>query len=551
MSFLLLPFKRRYIVWSLSVFLSVLFFSLIVAFPDWTLALIGPALLFTALGLLGLRDFTQSRKSILRNYPIVAHIRFLFEDIRPEIRQYFIEGDKEGTPFSRDKRSIIYQRAKNQLDKRPFGTQYDVYKEGYEWLNHSMAPKPVASKPFRVMIGGADCKKPYNSSILNISAMSFGALSANAILALNKGANAGCFAHDTGEGGVSKYHKKYGGDLIWEIGSSYFGCRTKKGTFSSNSFKKVARLNQVKMIEIKLSQGAKPGHGGVLPKAKITQEIADARGISRDIDCVSPAHHTAFSTPLELIHFIDQLRTLSDGKPIGFKLCIGHPWEFAAICKAMIETGIRPDFIVVDGAEGGTGAAPLEFADHMGMPMREGLSYVHNMLIGLDLREHIKLGTSGKIASGFDLARAMALGADWCNSARGFMFALGCIQSQHCHTDECPVGVATQNQSRSRALVVERKALRVENFQRATVKALAELVASAGLDHPDQFNHNHFAVRTARDEVESLADLFPPIPPGAVLDGEALPFFMKAFNMADANSFSPREETTAPISAMS
>ncbi len=542
MSYLLYPFKRQYIVWTLCVLLTILLFGLAIIYPDWKFALGIPAILTLALSVVGLRDYTQSGRSILRNYPIAAHIRFLLEDIRPEIRQYFIEGDKEGTPFGRDKRSIVYQRAKNQLDKRPFGTQYDVYKEGYEWLNHSMVPMPVTKKPFRITVGGPYCKQPYSASILNISAMSFGSLSANAIMALNEGAKIGKFAQDTGEGGVSKYHEKHGGDLIWEIGSGYFGCNDGDGNFSTERFTKTAALDQVKMIEIKLSQGAKPGHGGVLPKAKITQEIAEARGISRDKDCVSPAYHSAFSTPLELIKFISDLRTLSKGKPIGFKLCIGHPWEFAAICKAMIETGVTPDFIVIDGAEGGTGAAPLEFTDHMGMPMREGLSYVHNMLIGLDLRDHIKLGASGKIASGFDMARAMALGADWCNSARAFMFALGCIQSQHCHTDECPVGVATQDPTRARAIVVERKSKRVANYQTATVKALAELVAAASLEHPAQFTRDHFAVRTARDKVESLADLFPPIIPGAILHGDALPFFMKAYDMADAKSFLPREE---------
>ncbi|MCP4937179.1 MAG: FMN-binding glutamate synthase family protein [bacterium] len=541
MSYLLYPLKRQYIVWTLSVFITILLFGLAFFFPDWKYALGIPALVTLGLSLLGLNDYRQTGRSILRSFPIAAHIRFLLEGIRPEIRQYFIEGDKEGTPFGRDKRSIVYQRAKNQLDKRPFGTQYDVYKEGYEWLNHSMVPKPVVKKPFRVTVGGPYCKQPYSASILNISAMSFGSLSANAIMALNEGAKIGSFAHDTGEGGVSKYHKKHGGDLIWEIGSSYFGCNDGNGNFSRDHFKKNAALDQVKMIEIKLSQGAKPGHGGILPKAKITPEIAEARGIPLNRDCVSPAYHSAFSTPLELIEFISQLRTLSKGKPIGFKLCIGHPWEFAAICKAMIETGVTPDFIVVDGAEGGTGAAPLEFTDHMGMPLREGLSYVHNMLIGLDLREHIKLGASGKIVSGFDMARAMALGADWCNSARAFMFALGCIQSQHCHTDECPVGVATQNPLRTRAIVVERKSKRVTNYQKATVKALAELVASAGLDHPTQFDRDHFAVRTARDQVESLADLFPRIKLGAILEGDALPFFMKAYDMAEANSFLPRE----------
>jgi glutamate synthase domain-containing protein 2 len=542
MSYILLPFKRRYITWTLMICLTIILFGQTVIHPEWLVYLIIPLLLTTFLSFLGLHDFLQTRRSILRNYPIAAHIRFLLEDIRPEIRQYFIEDDKEGTPFSRDERSVIYQRAKNQLDKRPFGTQIDVYQEGYEWLNHSMVPKPVTKGPIHITIGGPDCTQPYKASILNISAMSFGALSANAIMALNKGAKMGGFAHDTGEGGVSRYHEEYNGDLIWQVASSYFGCRNEDGDFSPIRFRETARRDQVKMIEIKLSQGAKPGHGGVLPKAKITEEIAKARGISRDKDCVSPAFHSAFSTPTELIHFISELRELSDGKPIGFKLCIGHPWEFAAICKAMIKADVTPDFIVVDGAEGGTGAAPLEFADHMGMPLREALTYVHNMLIGLNLRDRIKIGASGKIVSGFDLARTMAIGADWCNSARGFMFALGCVQSQHCHTDECPVGVATQDPNRQRGLVVSHKAQRVTNFQKATVQALAELVASAGLDHPSELTLHHFAVRTARDEVESFADLFTPVKPGSILNSTAAPFYMKAFNKSRPSSFSPRKK---------
>ena len=377
------------------------------------------------------------------------------------MRQYFFESEKDGMPFSRDTRALVYQRAKMELDKRPFGTQEDVYREGYEWMHHSMAPKPLSGEEFRVTIGGPDCTKPYSASVFNISAMSFGALSPNAVRALNTGAKKGGFAHDTGEGGVSPYHRENGGDIIWEIGSGYFGCRNRDGSFNPEEFARVAADDQIKMVELKISQGAKPGHGGVLPAAKVSEEISKIRGVAMGEDCISPATHRAFSTPLEMMAFIGEMRRLSGGKPAGFKLCIGHPWEFLAICKAMLETGIYPDFIVVDGNEGGTGAAPLEFMDHLGMPMREGVNFVHNALIGINARDRIKIGAAGKIATAFDMARAMAIGADWCNSARGFMFALGCIQSLSCHTDRCPTGVTTQDPSAARALVVPLKTERV------------------------------------------------------------------------------------------
>ena len=457
--------------------------------------------------------------------------------MRPEIRQYFFEGDKDGTPFSRDRRSVVYQRAKMALDKVPFGTQYNVYSEGYEWMRHSMAPRPVSHKSFRVQIGGPACTKPYASSVYNISAMSFGAISANAIRALNTGAAAGGFAHDTGEGGVSRYHREFNGDLIWEIGSGYFGCRDGNGSFSPERFAATARIDQIRMIEIKLSQGAKPGHGGVLPGAKVSPEIAETRGIPEGRDCISPATHSAFSTPRELMEFIASLRDLSGGKPIGFKLCVGHAWEFLGICKAMLETGITPDFIVVDGKEGGTGAAPLEFADHMGMPLREGLNFVHNALIGCGLRDRISIGASGQIVTAFDMARAMALGADWCNSARAFMFAVGCIQSQSCHTDRCPTGVATQDPMRQRAIVVPDKAERVRNFHRATLMSLAELVAAAGLDHPLQFRLEHFSRRISAREVVSFAELYPSLDEGVLLTGTADPRFRDAWAMAQVNTF--------------
>jgi glutamate synthase domain-containing protein 2 len=367
--------------------------------------------------------------------------------------------------------------------------------------------------------------------------MSFGALSGNAIEALNAGAARGNFAHDTGEGSISTHHRAHGGDLIWEIGSGYFGCRNDDGSFNVERFVVNATDPQVKMIEIKLSQGAKPGQGGVLPGAKVTAEIAAARGIPVGKTCVSPATHSAFSSPVGLLQFIERLRELSGGKPVGFKLCIGHPWEWFAICKAMLESGIAPDFIVVDGGEGGTGAAPLEFTDHVGAPLQEGLLLVHNSLTGLGLRDRIKLGCAGKVISAFDIARAMALGADWCNAARGFMFAIGCIQSQHCHTDRCPTGVATQDPTRQRALVVPDKMQRVVNFHRATVHELAELTAAAGLEHPNQFKPIHISRRVSPKEVVTFDDVYPALDPGALLSGTAPPRWTQPWNMADAHSF--------------
>jgi glutamate synthase domain-containing protein 2 len=365
------------------------------------------------LALLGTWDLAQTRHSVLRNYPILAHMRFLFEGIRPELRQYFFESNLSGTPFSREQRTLVYERAKNQEAKMPFGTELDLYAQGYSWVNHSIAPKPADDEAYRVNIGGPDCKQSYSASLYNISAMSFGAISPNAIRALNGGAKKGNFAHDTGEGGISPYHREFGGDLIWEIGSGYFGCRTAEGAFDPERFAEQASDTQIKMVEIKLSQGAKPGHGGVLPGAKVTAEIAATRGVPEGVDCVSPARHSAFATPIELLKFVAQLRELSGGKPAGFKLCIGHPWEFMSICKAMLETGITPDFIVIDGAEGGTGAAPVEFSNRMGTPLRQGLGFAHNTLVGTGLREKVRLGASGKVISAFDIAAAMCLGADW------------------------------------------------------------------------------------------------------------------------------------------
>lgn len=489
--------------------------------------------------LVGLIDLVQRRHAIRRNYPILGHIRYLVESIRPEIRQYLLEGDREPLPFSRSQRALVYRRAKNTDAAKPFGTLIDVYQSGYEFIGHSMYPAALTSpEGFRVKVGGPQCLQPYSASLLNISAMSFGSLSANAIRALNAGAQRGQFAHDTGEGSISPHHRAAGGDLIWELGSGYFGCRNSDGRFSPQLFREQARSSQVKMIEIKLSQGAKPGHGGILPRHKITAEIAATRGIPMDQDCVSPARHSTFSTPIELMRFIARLRDLSEGKPVGFKFCLGHPWEFMGIAKAILETGILPDFIVVDGAEGGTGAAPVELTDHMGAPLREGVLLVHNTLIGLNLRDKIRIGASGKIVSAFDIASILAIGADWANAARGFMFAIGCIQAQSCHTNRCPTGVATQDPLRQRALVVEDKAQRVYNFHRNTLLALAELLAAAGLEHPSQLEAKHLVRRVSDTEIRLFSQLHYFVKPGELLaeriEGE---FYARMWNMARADSF--------------
>ncbi|WP_409334237.1 FMN-binding glutamate synthase family protein [Bradyrhizobium manausense] len=539
METLLLPFSPRFIILTICAVVTALLIGIGIADRKIFGILLIPVCIFGALTLLGVRDLMQKSHAVLRNYPISAHIRFLLEEIRPEMRQYFFESEKDGMPFSRDIRAVVYQRAKMQLDKRPFGTQEDVYREGYEWMHHSVSPKAHAEEKFRITIGGPDCAKPYSASVFNISAMSFGALSPNAVRALNAGAKKGGFAHDTGEGGFSPYHQEMGGDVIWEIGSGYFGCRHLDGTFDPEAFARVASQDQIKMVELKISQGAKPGHGGVLPAAKVSEEISKIRGVAMGEDCISPASHRAFSTPTGMMQFIAEMRRLSGGKPAGFKLCIGHPWEFLAICKAMLETGIYPDFIVVDGNEGGTGAAPLEFMDHLGMPMREGVNFVHNALVGINVRDRIRLGASGKIATAFDMARAMAIGADWCNSARGFMFSLGCIQSLSCHTDRCPTGVATQDPTRARALYVPLKIDRVANYHHATLHSLTELIAAAGLEHPQQLRPVHFSQRTSTTNVQTFAQLYPALRPGELLEGTEDPRFRDAWRMARADSFEP------------
>ena len=529
-------FPSRFLVMGLSCFSLLLSVFSFFAFGagGWVLLLSG------AMVAVGVYDLRQTKRSILRNYPITGHIRFMLESFRPEIRQYFFEGDNDAAPFSRAQRSLVYQRAKAVVDKRPFGTQLDVHVEGYEWINHSVSPTTLDSHDFRITIG-AQRAQPYSASVFNISAMSFGALSANAILSLNAGAKRGSFAHDTGEGSVSAHHRVHGGDLIWEIASGYFGCRNEDGSFNPEKFAATACEPQVKMIEIKLSQGAKPGHGGMLPGSKVTAEIAAARGIPEGVDCVSPSSHSAFKTPVEMMHFIEKLRTLSGGKPTGFKLCIGHPWEWFAMVKAMLATGITPDFIVVDGAEGGTGAAPVEFTDHVGSPLQEGLLLVHNTLRGVGLRDVVKVGAAGKVTSAFDIARLMALGADWCNSARGFMFSLGCLQAQTCHTGRCPTGVATQDPQRQKSLVVEDKATRVFNFHQQTLHALKELVQAAGIHHPNQITAHHIVRRSTDQKVRSLAQLIlTQLPDRALLESDlqALPVIYRlTWPRASAASF--------------
>ncbi|TAL86144.1 MAG: FMN-binding glutamate synthase family protein [Candidimonas sp.] len=536
----------RYTAFYLAIAGTLITAILALAASGWWLTFTA---VFGALTALGIADLRQTRHAIRRNYPVIGNLRFIFEAIRPEIRQYFLEDDTQQLPFSRADRSLVYQRAKQQVDKRPFGTQRDVYGTDYEWINHSMDPAHPQNSDFRITVGGPDCTQPVSLSVLNISAMSFGALSANAVMALNKGALLGNFAHDTGEGGVSRYHVAHGGGLIWNIGSGYFGCRDEHGQFSEQAFAERATQDNIKMIEIKLSQGAKPGHGGILPAAKVTPEIAAARGVTAWQDCNSPAKHSAFSTPIELMEFIVRLRTLCGGKPIGFKLCVGHPWEWFAIAKAMLKTGITPDFIVVDGAEGGTGAAPIEFVDHVGTPLREGLRLVHNTLVGIGLRERIKLGASGKIISAFDMARTMAMGADWCNSARAFMFAIGCIQAQTCHTGNCPTGVTTQDPKRQEALVVTDKSVRVAHFHENTLKALGELLGAAGLEHPCDLRPHHIARRIASGEVRVLSALFPDLEKGELLNGKfRQTIFRVAWPMAQAESFAPTYSLSSALS---
>jgi glutamate synthase domain-containing protein 2 len=501
--------------------------------PGWWLLVA----VVVALIALAIYDLVQKKHSILRNYPVLGHMRFLMEGIRPELQQYFIERNFDGRPFDRDTRSAIYQRAKGVKEEQPFGTERDLYAVGYEYLVHSTKPVDVMPGVPRVRIGERDCTKPYDMALMNVSAMSFGALSANAIEALNRGAAMGGFAHDTGEGGLSKYHRN-GGDLVWEIGSGYFGCRTKDGEFDAAQFAETASSDQVRMTSLKLSQGAKPGIGGVLPGAKVTKEIADARGVPQGEKCVSPSYHKAFSTPRELVHFVARMRELSGGKPTGFKLCLGSRADFLAICKAMVAEDVTPDFIVVDGAEGGTGAAPLEYEDHVGMPLTEGLMTVHNALVGVGLRDRVRVGASGKVTSGIDIVKRRIQGADYTNSARSMMMAVGCIQAQTCHTNTCPVGVTTQDPKRMRALDVPSKSERVRSYQEEAVGQAMQVIASMGLSSFDDLTPHMLRRRVSDGEIKSYADIFEHLGAGELL-GHPPEAWARDWQLADADRFTP------------
>jgi glutamate synthase domain-containing protein 2 len=520
------------------LFLSVLSLLLVTAWTAyWSFAIwfFVPVLALVALGLY---DMIQRRHTILRLYPIIGHFRFLFESVRKEIQQYFVESDIDGRPVSREFRSLVYQRSKGVRDTRPFGTVFDVYRDGCEWINHSLAPKKIVNHDPRIVFGEGICAQPYAASPLNISAMSYGALSKNAIMALNKGAKMGGFAHNTGEGGLSPYHQEYGADIIWQIGTGYFGCRTEEGGFDADKFKQTANLPVVKMIEIKLSQGAKPGHGGILPAAKLTREIAEIRHVPMGRDVVSPPAHIAFGSPAGLLKFVVRLRGLSGGKPVGFKLCIGRKSEFLGICKAMLETGITPDFITIDGSEGGTGAAPVELTNSVGTPLRDGLVFVNRALEGIGIRQNIRLIASGKAMSAFHVIRLLALGADTVNAARAMMFALGCIQSRSCNTDKCPTGIATQNPARYKALDVVLKGQRVAAYHGAMIENLLELLAAAGLENLEELEPGHIHQRVGGTVVKDYDDMYPPIPIGCLLNASTVPGKWKAsWEKANADSW--------------
>lgn len=485
---------------------------------------------------LGIYDII-CKHNVLTNYPVIGHMRYMLEFIRPELRQYFFESDTSGRPFNREQRDVINGRADGMGDTSPFGTIRDIEASGYEFAEHSLAAKTVGPACARVTIGGPQCSQPYSASRLNISAMSFGSLSANALLALNKGAKMGGFAHDTGEGGLSPYHLEHGADVIWELGTAYFGCRTAEGRFDAEEFKNKAANEHVKMIEIKLSQGAKPSHGGLLPGEKVNKEIAEVRDIEVGKDCHSPATHPEFSTPTGLLEFIARVRELSDGKPVGFKLCLGKRSEFMGICKAMQTTGIVPDFITIDGAEGGTGAAPVEFSDRLGTYINEALPFVHNTLIGANLREHVCLVASGKVALGFDMVVKHALGANACNAARPFMFAVGCIQARRCHTNTCPTGVATQDPTRGRAVDVMGKSLRVKNFHAGTMKSFLDITGAMGCSDPDELSADLIYQRPDFGPAITHAQIYPPLTPGQLLGNDAPEHYAYHWRLASAEKF--------------
>ncbi len=484
----------------------------------WLLVLVLPIIF------LGTVDLAQDKHAIRKNFPVLGRLRYFMEDLRPKLYQYFVESDTNGAPFNRLQRSLIYQRSKKETDTVPFGTQLNVYDEGYEWINHSIRALPLTNikENPRVKIGSSQCTQPYQASLFNISAMSYGSLSKNAIQALNAGAKMGGFYHNTGEGGLSPYHLE-GGDVVWNIGTGYFSCRNADGSFNNDEYVKRATLSNVKMIELKFSQGAKPGHGGILPKEKVTDEIASIRLVTKGNDVVSPPSHSAFTTPLELMKFIKKLREGSGGKPIGIKICIGNKSEFLSICKAMVATQTFLDFITVDGGEGGTGAAPIEYSDHVGMPLRDALAFVYDALKGFGIKKEIKIIASGKVVNGFDIIRCLSIGADLCNSARGMMFALGCIQALECNKNTCPTGVATQNPALVGGLVVEQKSIRVQRYHAQTVKMALELMASAGLSHPDLVDRYVVSRRKNNLTNHTYLEIYPELEEGCLLNENTVP----------------------------
>ena len=522
--------REFWIIFFLVVVLESAFYKLWPA-GLWSLVVLTP------IALIGLRDIFQMKHAIRRNFPVVGNFRYLFEMIRPEINQYFVESNSDGAPFSREERSVVYQRAKRELDTLPFGTQKNVYDTGYEWVNHSILAEHVDAKSLRFTIGGPNCSQSYNASILNISAMSFGALSTNAVRALNGGAKDGGFAHNTGEGGLAHYHLENGGDLIWQIGTGYFSARNHDGSFSEAEFAKRAVLPQVKMIELKVSQGAKPGHGGILPAAKITEEISRIRGVPMGQDVLSPPSHSAFSTPIEMMEFIKRLRDLSGGKPVGFKLCIGKRREFLSICKAMEKTGITPDYIDIDGGEGGTGAAPLEFSNHVGTPEIEGLIFVHNALVGFGLRDRVRVLTSGKVTTAFGVIKRLALGADGVYAARAFMLSLGCIQALRCNSNHCPTGVATQDPRLVSGLVVTDKRKRVTAYHAETLKSVAEVIGAMGLKKHTELRPWHILRRVSPLEIRHYGEIFEYIENGALLKPALPKSYARAMETARVDSF--------------
>ncbi len=523
--------RREFLLYSFLVIAAIALLGMAFQWIYWTYLIVLPIIF------LGFTDYFQTRQTIRRNFPILGRVRYLFEMIRPEINQYFVESNSDGVPFSREQRSIVYQRAKNVLDTLPFGTQKDVYEVGYEWINHSLQPTHVDPDKLRILVGNDQCTKPYSASLFNISAMSYGSLSKNAVMALNGGAKDGDFAHNTGEGGVSPYHLKHGGDLIWQIGTGYFGCRSKDGGFEPSKFAERSQLDSVKMIEVKVSQGAKPGHGGILPGKKVNAEIAEIRGVTVGEDVLSPPGHSAFSTPMEMMEFIARLRELSQGKPVGFKICLGKRREFFAIAKAMKKTGIYPDFIVVDGGEGGTGAAPLEFSNYLGSPGVEGLVFIHNALVGLDLRKHIRIFSTGKVVTAFDLIKRLALGADAIYSARGMMLALGCIQALRCNSNVCPAGVATTDANLYKGLHIGDKRKRVYNFHKETINSVAEMLGAMGLNSTEELRAWHIVRRTQVNTVKHYGEIFDYLKPGELL-GQSIPAdYSRAFEAAEAGSF--------------